>query len=97
MAGAYLVTVLGREIPVRSAAPETAVRQVEAFVQERLDAIRGRLSAADPQLVVSLALLNLAESYLELQKTASAADTSQLDVRAHQMIDRLDRALSDEK
>lgn len=91
MPKAHLITVLGREIPVRSAAPEEKVRQVETFVNERIEAIRSRLTAADPQLLVTLALLNLAESYLEQQATQPAA--VELDARLGRLLQRLDAAL----
>ncbi|GEM_PF-321419 len=91
MPKAHLITVLGREIPVRSAAPEEKVRQVESFVNERIEAIRGRLTAADPQLLVTLALLNLAESYLEQQASQPAAP--ELDAKLSRLLQRLDAAL----
>lgn len=92
MPKAHLITVLGREIPVRSAAPEEKVRQVETFVNERIEAIRSRLTAADPQLLVTLALLNLAESYLEQQATQSSA-VPELDAKLSRLLQRLDAAL----
>lgn len=91
MTKAHLVTVLGREIPVRSSAPEQKVRQIEAFVNERIEMIRSRLTAADPQLVAILALLNLAESYLELETHPS--HPQELDARFAQLLERLDSAL----
>lgn len=91
MSKAHLVTVLGREIPVRNAASEEKVRLVEAFVNERIEALRTRLTTADPQLLVTLALLNLAEAHLDLQEYQVAAE--QLDHQLGRMIERLDKAL----
>lgn len=88
----HLVTVLGREIPVRSAAPEEKVREVEAFVNERIEAIRIRLTTADPQLLVTLALLNLSESYLELQRRQDGSGST-LEARLASMLEQLDHAL----
>lgn len=88
----HLVTVLGREIPVRSAAPEEKVREVEAFVNERIEAIRIRLTTADPQLLVTLALLNLSESYLELQRRQDCSGST-LEARLASMLEQLDHAL----
>ncbi|ACD97201.1 cell division protein ZapA [Trichlorobacter lovleyi] len=88
----HLVTVLGREIPVRSAAPEEKVREVEAFVNERIEAIRSRLTTADPQLLVTLALLNLSESYLELQHRQDGSGST-LEARLTSMLDQLDHVL----
>lgn len=87
----HLVTILGREIPVKSSAPEAAVRQVESFVNQRIEEIRGKLAAADPQLVVTLALLNLAEQYLSQQ--AAKADSAALDSRLQELLGRIDAAL----
>ena len=87
----HLVTVLGREIPVKSSAPEEKVRSVETFVNARIDEIRSRLTAADPQLLVILALLNLAESHLEQQSVQTG--TAALDTRINNLLDRLDKAL----
>jgi cell division protein ZapA len=91
MIKAHLVTVLGREIPVRSAAPEEKVREVEAFVNARIDAIHAHLTTADPQLLATLALLNLAESYLEQQKQQAISRTP--DSKINEMLERLDTAL----
>lgn len=91
MTKAHLVTVLGREIPVRSAAPEEKVREIETFVNTRIDTIRARLTTADPQLLVTLVLLNLAESYLDLQ--AQQTGSKNLDAKVNSMLERLDTAL----
>lgn len=91
MAKPHLVTVLGREIPVRSVASEEKVREVEAFVNGRIELIRQRLTTADPQLIVSLAMLNLAEEFLTLQ--ANQVGTSKLENRLSNILDRLDQAL----
>lgn len=64
---AHLITVLGRTIPVRSAASETRVREIEQFVHKEVTAIQEHMTSADPQLLVTLALLNLAERYLGCQ------------------------------
>jgi cell division protein ZapA len=91
MTKAHLVTVLGREIPVRSSAPEEKVREIEAFVNERIDTIRTRLTTADPQLLITLAFLNVAESCLELQ--AQLAGSKNLDEKLQTIVERLDKAL----
>lgn len=91
MIKAHLVTVLGREIPVRSSAPEEKVREIEAFVNTRIEAVRERLTTADPQLLATLVLLNLAESYLELQGRQDGSNA--LEARITNMLEQLDRAL----
>jgi len=91
MIKAHLVTVLGREIPVRSAAPEEKVREVEAFVNARIATIHAHLTTADPQLLVTLALLNLAESFLEQQKQQAVSGTADKKISA--ILERLDSIL----
>nr|WP_307726551.1 cell division protein ZapA [Trichlorobacter sp.] len=86
-----MVTVLGREIPVRSSAPETKVREVETFVNSRIETIRERLTTADPQLLVTLALLNLSESYLDLQGRQEGS--SALETRIASMLEKIDNVL----
>ncbi|HEX9022489.1 MAG TPA: cell division protein ZapA [Geobacteraceae bacterium] len=86
----HLVTVLGREISVRSSAPAEKVQAVEAFVNERLLEIGGALRSGDAQLVLTLALLNTAEELLEL-RGAERHDPS-LEARLRGFIDRLETA-----
>ena len=85
----HLVNVLGREIPVKSSSSEEKVREVEAFVNERLGEIQARLSTADPQLVASLALLNLAESYLDLKSRSKELES--IDKRVGSLLERLEK------
>ena len=91
MIRAHLVTVLGREIPVRSAAPEEKVREIEAFVNARIGAIHAHMTTADPQLLATLALLNLAELYLEQQKQQTVSRTPESKI--NKMLERLDTVL----
>ncbi len=91
MKATHLVTILGREIPVKSSAPEAAVREVETFANDRINEIRAKLAAADPQLVVTLAFLNLAEQYLAQQAGQQAM--ASLDAKVQGMLERLDTAL----
>ena len=64
MKTSHAVTVLGRELSVRSSAPEFKVRAVETFVNGKLQEIGSSLKNGDAQLVLSLALLNTAEELL---------------------------------
>ena len=88
---AHRVTVLGREIPVRSTASDDTIRKIEAFVNTRIESISSRLTTADPQLVITLALLNLAESYLEL--VSQQAETPEVEARVKKILHKLDSAL----
>lgn len=64
---AHAVTVLGREISVRSAAPAERVQAVEAYVNSRLQEIGGALKSGDAQLVLTLTLLDTVGELLELR------------------------------
>ena len=67
MKTSHAVTVLGRQLSVRSSAPEERVRAVENFVNGKLMEIGSALRSGDAQMVLSLALLNTAEELLELR------------------------------
>jgi cell division protein ZapA len=84
----HQVTVLGRELPVRSSAPPAKVQAVETLVNSRLHEIGSALRHADAQLLLSLTLLNMAEELLDLQATG-AADAG-ADDRLRRLIRRLD-------
>jgi len=62
----HRVKILGRELQVRSTASRERVRQIEAYVNSTLAGIGASTKSDDLQVVAILALLNLAESYLEL-------------------------------
>lgn len=67
MKTSHAVTILGRELSVRSSAPEAKVEAVEAFVNGKLQEIGSALKSGDAQLVLTLALLNASEELLELR------------------------------
>jgi cell division protein ZapA len=81
MKKSHAVIVLGRELSVRSSAPESKVRAVETFVNSKLQEIGSALKSGDAQLVLSLALLNTAEELLELrsQREMDAVVDSRID------------------
>ena len=85
----HAVMVLGRELSVRSAAPESKVRAVETFVNGKLQEIGSALRSSDAQLVLSLALLNTVEELLEL-RSKREMDTV-VDSRIDSMIATLDK------
>ena len=68
----HRVRVLGRELQVRSEASTEAVREVEAFVNEKLAEVAASINSADSQIVAILALMNIAESYLALVRENDA-------------------------
>ena len=92
MKKSHAVTVLGRELSVRSSAPVEKVRSVEAFVNGRLLEIGSALRSGDAQLVLMLALLNTAEELLEIRSahTGDAHVDSIVDNRIKSIIGKLE-------
>lgn len=72
MNSSHRVRVLGRELQVRSMAPADSVREVEAFVNEKLAEVAASVKTNDPQIVAILTLMNIAESYLALARENDA-------------------------
>jgi cell division protein ZapA (FtsZ GTPase activity inhibitor) len=89
MKKAHQVTVLGRELPVRSSAPVEKIKEVESFVNNMLHEIGAALRSGDAQLVLTLALLNTAEELLDLRK--SAKPDADLNDRIVGMIRQVDK------
>lgn len=69
----HRIKVLGRELQVRSTASPERVRQIEAYVNCTIAEIEASTKSNDLQVITILALLNMAETYLELscEKTES--------------------------
>jgi cell division protein ZapA len=88
MKKSHAVTVLGRELSVRSSAPPEKVQAVESFVNGRLQEIGSALKSGDAQLVLILALLNTAEELLEIRSAIEKEDP--LDSRIKGIIGRLE-------
>ena len=89
MKATHLVTVLGREISVKSSAPTEKVKAIEAFTNNRLLEIGASLQTSDAQLVLTLALLNTAEDFLELQ--ASMEMNNSLNGKLQEMISAIEK------
>jgi len=86
----HSVTVLGREISVRSTATPEKVLAVETFVNTRLRQIGSALKSGDAQLVLMLALLNTAEELLDLQDEREENRT--LENRLRLILEKLESA-----
>jgi cell division protein ZapA len=82
------VSVMGREISVKSSSSAEKVQAVEAFVNGRLQEIGAALKSGDAQLVLTLALLNTAEEMLELRTGQESAKA--IDSRMQGMIEKLE-------
>ena len=88
MKKSHAVTVLGRELSVRSSAPAEKVQAIEAFVNNRLQEIGSALKSGDAQLVLILALLNTAEELLEIR--SDHEQDAYLDSRIKEIIGTLE-------
>lgn len=84
------MTVLGRELSVKSSAAPERVQAVETFVNGRLQQIGSALKSGDAQLVLTLALLNTTEELLELRSRQE--QDAALDNRMQLLIDKLETA-----
>ena len=90
MKTSHLVTVLGRELSVRSSASAEKVHAVESFVNERLQEIGAALKSGDVQLLLTLALLNISEELLTLRNEREC--DSSLDEKLQGIIEKLEKA-----
>jgi len=63
----HTITVFGRQLQVRSSASAEEVRQVEDFVNRKLDEVKSAVGDADTQTLMILALMNIAEAALSQQ------------------------------
>lgn len=90
MISTHAIRVLGRDLQVKSVSTPEQVAQVEALVNEKLSEAGAAVSGGDSQVVVILALMNLAEAYLtaknELEEERRACT-----VRVAGLLERLDR------
>lgn len=77
--------MLGRELQVKSKATAESVREVEAFVNGKLDEVAASVRTNDAQIIAILALMNIAESYLALARES--------DMYRHQGSERISRLL----
>lgn len=70
MKKSHRISILGREIQVKSSASADSVREIEAYLNERATEVAVSLPNADQQLVSLLVLLNITESYIALRRGA---------------------------
>lgn len=89
MKKSHAVTILGRELSVRSSAPDDKVRAVETFVNGKLQEIGSALRSGDAQLVLILALLNTSEELLELR--SRQGQKADVDDRISALVAELDK------
>jgi cell division protein ZapA len=61
----HRINVLGRELQVRSTASPERVRQIEEYINSRIAEAEDATICADPLIIAVLALLNIAESFID--------------------------------
>ena len=84
--------MLGRELQVRSQASAESVREVEAFVNGKLNEVTASVKTSDSQIIAILTLMNIAESYLALAREHDAY-RKQGSERISRLLDELERNL----
>jgi cell division protein ZapA len=62
----HRIRVLGRELHVRSTASPERVRQIEEYINSRIEELESSTTCNDPLKIAILALLNIVESYLDI-------------------------------
>jgi len=68
----HLIRILGREIQVKSSSSNESVREVEAYLHERVAEVALSLPNADQHLIALLVLLNTTEAYLALRRSETS-------------------------
>lgn len=86
----HSVTILGRQISVKSSVSVEKVTQIESFVNTRALEIGAALKSGDAQLVLILTLLNITEELLDLKKTHE--EYAFLETRLRGMLEKLESA-----
>ncbi len=66
MSSLHRIRVLGRELHVRSTSSPERVRQIEDYINSRVEELESAATCNDPVKIAILALLNITESYLEI-------------------------------
>lgn len=93
MKHSHRIKVLGKEITVRSEADPEHVQEVERFVNRKIAEAQAAVPVGDPQVPVILALMNMAESCLALQKERQGAAPQLDEVATRRLLQRLDDVL----
>lgn len=70
----HRVKVFGREVQVRSSASVDDVREIESLVNETIAQVQASMKTNDFQILAILALLNIAESYLQQSRNCALQD-----------------------
>jgi cell division protein ZapA len=93
LSASHRICVMGRELQVRSAASSETVREVEAIVNAKLAEVAAAVQVSDTQLVAILALMNIAEAYLAVQKERDLLQ-SQGEATVRRLLGRIEQDFS---
>lgn len=66
MKRSHCIRIFGRELQVRTSAPQETVEEVQALVNGKIAEAEAAVQGGDAQMVAILAMMNIAESYLSL-------------------------------
>jgi len=88
----HRISILGREIQVKSSSSVETVREVEEYLQDRSAQVALSLPNADQHLIALLLLLNITESYLALRRGEPTGGTDYQQA-VDGMIAKIDTAL----
>lgn len=89
----HRISVLGKEITVKSSATAEHVREVEALVNRKLAEAQASIPVVgDPQVPIILALMNLAESCLSLSRELEEQEQAGKETMTR-LVKRIDSAL----
>ena len=92
MKASQRVTVLGRELQVRTSASAATVTEVAHFIDRTAAQVAGSIASGDTQLITLLTLLNIAEGFLTLQRQVAADEQRAHDVMSY-LLEQIDTAL----
>ncbi len=89
MRSSHRISVLGRELQVRSTALPETVQEIEAFVNGKLSEVAASMKGGDSQVVAILTLMTIAEAYLSLLKEHEAVHRHEVE-KVNGLIRKLD-------
>ncbi len=89
----HRVSVLGKEITVKSSASPEYVREVETLVNRKLAEAQASVPVVgDPQIPIIIALMNLAETCLSLSRELEEKGRTEKEIMSR-LVKRIDNAL----
>jgi cell division protein ZapA len=75
----HRINVLGRELQVRTTASPERVRQIEEYINSRIAEAEASAICADNLIIAVLALLNIAESFIDFSSESEKRSKAEND------------------